>query len=339
MAKKKNIKGYYRMNKITLYLKLRDGMNEFDRFKFDWHLDNKTLRKSLEISLKNDSNESKENWVNLNRRYLCEHERYKYSCRLCKGRAICEHGKQKYYCKICVGSTICQHKRRRYLCKECHVRQFSDPEGRFVLCDIKIDNKILTLLNIYAPNEDKPVFFENIYNNLVSFECEEIILGGDFNRVLDVVNDKAGGNKTTNQKSLKQLESIKENLDLIDIWRIQHPATKIFTWRRRKPDIQCRLDFFLISSSLCTNTLETDILPGYKTDHSLITLSVSTQSNPRGPSFWKLNTSLLSDLGYVKSIKGPFTLHQIFGTARIQMVRVPKSRVRFIHLHFNFFPG
>ena len=183
------------------------------------------------------------------------------------------------------------------------VRQFSDPEGRFVLFDVKIDNKILTLLNIYAPNEDKPVFFENIYNNLVSFECREIILGRDFNPVLDVVNDKAGGNKTTHQKSLKQLESIKENLDLIDIWRIQHPETKRFTWRRRQPDIQCRLDFFLISSSLCTSTLETDILPGYNTDHSLITLSISTQSNPRGPSFWKLNTSLLSDLDYVKSIK------------------------------------
>ena len=38
----------------------------------------------------------------------------------------------------------------------------------------------------------------------------------------------------------------------------------------------------------------------------------------------------------VTETKGPFTLHQIFGTARIQMVRVPKSRVRFIHLHFNF---
>ena len=49
MAKKKNIKGYYKMNKVTFYLKLRDGMNEFDRFKFDWHLDNKTLGKSLEI--------------------------------------------------------------------------------------------------------------------------------------------------------------------------------------------------------------------------------------------------------------------------------------------------
>ena len=85
MAKEKNIKGYYRMNKVTLYLKLRDGMNEFDRLKFDWHMDN-IWQKFRNFSKKNDSNESKENWVNLNKRYLCEHERYKYSCRLCKGK-------------------------------------------------------------------------------------------------------------------------------------------------------------------------------------------------------------------------------------------------------------
>ena len=119
MAKEKNIKGYYRMTKVTLYRKLYNDMNEIDRFKFDWHLDAKTLDKSLETSQKND-NKSKENWANLNKKYLCEHERYKYSCRLYKGNAICEHGKQKYYCKICVGSAICQHNRRRYLCKECH---------------------------------------------------------------------------------------------------------------------------------------------------------------------------------------------------------------------------
>ena len=52
MAKEKNIKGYNRMNKVTLYLKLRDGINEFDRLKFDWHMDNRTLGKSLEISQK-----------------------------------------------------------------------------------------------------------------------------------------------------------------------------------------------------------------------------------------------------------------------------------------------
>ena len=49
------------MNKVTLYRKFRNDMNEFDGFKFDWNMDDKTIDKSLEISLKNDSNKSKEN--------------------------------------------------------------------------------------------------------------------------------------------------------------------------------------------------------------------------------------------------------------------------------------
>ena len=129
MATEKNIKGYYRMNKVTLYRKLRDDMNELDRIKFVWHMDDKTIDKSLEISLENDSNKSKEN-----KKYFCEHDRYKYSCRLCKGSAICEHGKQKYYCKICVGSAICQHNRRRYLCKECHGKGICEHGKQRLFC-------------------------------------------------------------------------------------------------------------------------------------------------------------------------------------------------------------
>ena len=40
------------------------------------------------------------------------------------------------------------------------MKQFSDPGGRFILRDIKTDSKIITLLNIYAPNNDNPNFFE-----------------------------------------------------------------------------------------------------------------------------------------------------------------------------------
>ena len=183
------------------------------------------------------------------------------------------------------------------------VKQFSDPEGRFILCDIKTDSKITTLLNIYAPNNDDPIFFEKIYEHLNSFECEEIVFGGDFNLVLDLDMDKEGGNKTTHKNALKVLNSVIENLDLVDIWRVQHPQIKRFTWRRRRPNIQCRLDFFLVSNTIGTNVIETDILPGYKTDHSLITISLSTHSNPRGPGFWKLNTSFLSDNNYIKLVK------------------------------------
>ena len=37
-------------------------------------------------------------------------------------------------------------------------------------------------------------------------------------------------------------------------------------------------------------------------------------------------------------IKGPFTLHQIFGTARIKMVRVPKKKNSVHSFTLQFFP-
>ena len=128
-------------------------------------------------------------------------------------------------------------------------------------------------------------------------------MGGDFNLVLDVQKDKKGGNPVTHEKSLQKVKYIIDSLDLTDIWRFLNADTKTFTWRRRNPEIQCRLDFFLISASLISTTSRADILPGFKTDHSLITLHLINSTNPRGPGFWKLNTSFLSDEEYIDLIK------------------------------------
>ena len=50
---------------------------------------------------------------------------------------------------------------------------------------MKIENTALTLVNIYEPNNDNPdlLFFQNLADHL-SFECEEIIVGGDFDLVM-----------------------------------------------------------------------------------------------------------------------------------------------------------
>ena len=59
----------------------------------------------------------------------------------------------------------------------------------------------------------------------------------------------------------------------------------------------------MISSSLITAITNADILPGYRTDHSLITIHLAGNNNPRGPGFWKLNTSFLLDSEYIETIK------------------------------------
>ena len=70
------------------------------------------------------------------------------------------------------------------------MKYFVDPEGRFIIADIKIQGKTLTLVNIYAPNKDEPTFFQNVCEKLSSFDCDFIIFDGDFNLVCDIHKDK-----------------------------------------------------------------------------------------------------------------------------------------------------
>ena len=112
-----------------------------------------------------------------------------------------------------------------------------------------------------------------------------------------VQRNKKGGNATTHRSPEAN------SLDLIDVWRTLNPDGKRFTWRRTKPKVHCRLDYFMISSSLITAITNADILPGYKTDHSLITIHLAGNNNPRGPGFWKLNTSFLLASEYIELIK------------------------------------
>ena len=156
------------------------------------------------------------------------------------------------------------------------LKAFVDPNGRFVICDIETNSKLLTLANVYAPNEDNPDFFQAVFSHLSSFHCEEIIIGGDFNFVLDLVKDKKGGLPRTHIKNaLKVVQDFCESLDLSDIWRILNPEAKRYTWRQRLSDIHCRLDFFLVSQTSICNITQADIIPGFKIDHFMITLSLS----------------------------------------------------------------
>ena len=113
-------------------------------------------------------------------------------------------------------------------------------------------------------------------------------------------------NLTAHRRHTKALETINtfcESLDLFDAWRVLNPDLFRFTWRRRRPEIHCRLDFFLVNQSAFCNTVEADIMPGYKSDHSLVTLKLSLHSNARGRGFWKLNTSLLNKTEFINQIK------------------------------------
>ena len=120
--------------------------------------------------------------------------------------------------------------------------------------------------------------------------------------------DFSGGN-TTLKESVKFLEDLLIQYDLVDIWRVRNPKTKKFTWHQRKAIIQRRLDYWFISDLLQDDVAKIDIITSIKTDHSAIFLEVDSMANqPRGPSFWKFNNSLLDDPIYVQCMRVNFPL-------------------------------
>ena len=93
----------------------------------------------------------------------------------------------------------------------------------------------------------------------------------------------------------------------MDIWRQENPETHKHTWKRKNPSlIQSRLDFFLVSFGIVSCIEEADIIPGFKSDHSAITLKIGINTQPRGPGFWKLNCSFLQDNEYVNMVNNIF---------------------------------
>jgi len=81
-----------------------------------------------------------------------------------------------------------------------------DDEGRYILIDIEMLNKRMTIANIYAPSSgDHPEFFEKVIREVVLLDNESVVIGGDWNVVL---NPKIDGNQPTNiyhARSRKQI--------------------------------------------------------------------------------------------------------------------------------------
>ena len=50
---------------------------------------------------------------------------------------------------------------------------------RYIICDLKVNGKYITLVNVYAPNEDDPNFFKSLAEHIEDFQKGEIVIGGN----------------------------------------------------------------------------------------------------------------------------------------------------------------
>ena len=162
--------------------------------------------------------------------------------------------------------------------------------------DIEIvDIARFLLINLYAPNEDSPNFFIDLFNKIESFDIKNLIMAGDGNLVNDFAKDTLNYKRLNNPKASQVVKNFKNKLDLLDIWRQAHPDTKQYTWKQHFHKKVGRLDFFLISEALLDIYWDSSIKYSYRSDHSPINLKLIVSKYKKGKGNWKLNNSLLND--------------------------------------------
>lgn len=175
--------------------------------------------------------------------------------------------------------------------------------GRFIIIEITVEDITFVLVNVYAPNEDSPTFFTELFQTVDTFDNPHKLYAGDFNVVRDPYIDRVGTSQYTSPNSRGVIDNYVKQLDLIDYWRYLNPEIKRYTWMRKNPQFSAsRLDYWLVSPTLAQLCTKSDIPPAFLSDHSPITLQLATNVNPRGKGVWMFNNSLLDDEEYIKII-------------------------------------
>ena len=188
-----------------------------------------------------------------------------------------------------------------------------DDIGRLLLIEVKLHDVTYKLVNVYAPNsEESQLHFYGYLKNFMSRYMyvtseDRILLGGDFNVIMNPDLDRKGGNHESTHKYkmvIDIIKTLKAEFEITDIWRQRNPKIKRFTWRRMCPKpVFSRLDYWFVSEKMFDEVEKADILPATRSDYSGIQIDIKHLSSVKpGRRMWKLNNRLLEDADYVQGI-------------------------------------
>ena len=126
-------------------------------------------------------------------------------------------------------------------------RIVADPNGNFLILEITIKGKKITLVNIYGPNEDRPQFYSNLKQNIEEFGNDRAIICGDWNLIIDPDLDCENYKHINNPKVRDVVKEFLEDFDYMDAYRLINDDKKSVYLEKIKPrkeTSQTRLFFY-----------------------------------------------------------------------------------------------
>ena len=165
-----------------------------------------------------------------------------------------------------------------------------DKEGHYLMVKGSIQEKDITIINIYAPNIGAPRHLQQILTDIKGEIDGNIIIVGDFNNALTAMD------RSCRQKISKAgiLKDTIEKLDLIYIFRTLHQKKSTYTFFSSAHGTFSRIDHILGHKANLNKFKSIEIIPSIFSDHNGKKLVINHRKrNEKTLNTWRLNNMLL----------------------------------------------
>jgi exonuclease III len=168
-----------------------------------------------------------------------------------------------------------------------------DKEGYSILIKWEVDQKEVTIIDLYAPNVNTPGFIKHTLRDLKAYINSNKVVVGDFNTPLSLI-DRASKQKIN--KEILDLKYTIEQLDLVDVYRTFHPTSTQYTFFSAAHRTFSKIDHILGHKASLSKYKKIEIIPCILSDHNAIKLELKNKNkNKKHANSWKLNNSLLNE--------------------------------------------
>ena len=123
---------------------------------------------------------------------------------------------------------------------------------------------------------------------------------GDFNTVLSKT-DRLSNNIDS---STKDFADLCKQLKVEDTSSHRNKQDPQYTWEHPgNCNLKSRIDYILVFYMMLKDIKAYKIINALISDHKAVLITIDTTCLTRGPGYWKLNTSLLEDTGYISGVR------------------------------------
>ncbi|XDV34051.1 hypothetical protein PO909_004261 [Leuciscus waleckii] len=165
-----------------------------------------------------------------------------------------------------------------------YISDEKDNSGAYVVLKCKLEGQPYTLVSVYNHNTDTKTL-DKLSRYLQSMTTGLLVIGGDFNTVLNRFIDKKWNNLTINSSHSKLLlfvEKFMKSLQLVDVWRRKNPIKQDYTFYIKDSPVS-RLDYFFVPEECMWRVRVCEIRDSEKSenkDHRPVSLEINIPEMP-----------------------------------------------------------